>query len=202
MFHPLQPCHFIHLQFHRNGEEPFQIETIGQLDCPNVLLANVVKLLQLSAIVAPHDGSLKDASDMSMIGNPRAVVTIFETSDGFSIHVALCCLCQRLNYVHGWSAIEYILQVCKLVSVFQVWLIVNSSLVLFPKRLPIQDDDVKNWNLNPQEIDSFHCRHSECLLRRLFFVCSIGGEMASCKSTEFPLISECLQWKESISHRL
>ena len=51
-----------------------------------------------------HDGSLKDALDMLMVGKSRLIVTILKTLDCFSI--AFCCLCQPLNYVHGRSAFE------------------------------------------------------------------------------------------------
>ena len=80
---------------------------IQQLDCPNVLRANVIKLTQLFANVALHDEILKDDSDMFMMGNFRVIVTILETLDGFSI--AFWRLCQPLNYIHGRSAFECIL---------------------------------------------------------------------------------------------
>ena len=86
-----------------------QVVMIRQLDCPNVLLANIIHLLQLTAVVALHDGSLKDASDMLMVGNSRVIVTILKTLDGFSIN--LCHMCQPLNHVHGRSAFKCIQQV-------------------------------------------------------------------------------------------
>ena len=50
---PLQPCHFVHLQFHRDGEEHVQIGMFRQLDCPYVLLTNVIQLAQLFTICFP-----------------------------------------------------------------------------------------------------------------------------------------------------
>ena len=85
VLHSLQRRHFTHHQLHRDGRKHFQIEMIGQLNFPYMLLTDVTKLTQLFAVGAFHDGSLKDASDMLMMGNYRVIVTIFKKLDGFSI---------------------------------------------------------------------------------------------------------------------
>ena len=97
-------------------------------------------------LVALHDGGLKDASDVFIMGNSRAIVMILKTLDAFSI--TLCHLCQPLNYVHGRSTFECIPQVRQLVNISQMWLIVNGGLELLPKRPPVQDSAIKLWDLN------------------------------------------------------
>ena len=67
-----------------------QIEMVRQLDGPNMLLTDAIQLPHLFAIVALHDGSLKDALDMYMMGNSRAIITILKTLDGFCIVSAVC----------------------------------------------------------------------------------------------------------------
>ena len=47
-----------------------------------MLLANVMQLMQLFATVALHDGNMKDASDMFMVGN--STVADLETFKGGS----------------------------------------------------------------------------------------------------------------------
>ena len=42
VLYPLQPRHFVHLQFHCDGEEHFQIEMIRQLNFPYMLLTGVI----------------------------------------------------------------------------------------------------------------------------------------------------------------
>ena len=97
-----------------------------------MLIANIIHLLQLFAVGALHDGSLKDASEMFMMGNSSAVVTILKTFYDFSM--AFCRLCQPLIYIHGLSAFECILQVGELINISQVAHIMNSVLELLPKR--------------------------------------------------------------------
>ena len=80
---------------------------IRQLDCPNVLSANIINLTQLFANVALYDESLKDASDMLLMGNYfRVILTILETLDVFSI--ALWHLCQPLNYMPLSALFKYV----------------------------------------------------------------------------------------------
>ena len=101
--HPFQHRHLIHLKLHRSCEEHIQDKVIIQLNYTYVLLTDVVKLTQLSYVLALHHWSLKEASDI-MVGNSRVVITIHKTVDGFSR--ITCDLCLPLNSIHGRSAFQ------------------------------------------------------------------------------------------------
>ena len=103
---------------------------------------------------------------MLVMSEPREILSIFQTSD--SLFIAFCCLCQHLDNVSCRPILECLPKICQFVNLFQLRLVMNSSLELFPKQAPVQDVAVKSWNLTSGEVYSGHRRRFKFIVFKLF----------------------------------
>ena len=111
---------------------------------------------------------------------------ILKTLDGFFI--TIWHLCQPSNYVHGRSTFECIPQVCQLVNISQMWFIVNDSLELVSKRLPVQDVAIKSWKCNLGRLTPSIIGILNAWGVGSFLVCPVRRDIATLNSNKFLLI--------------